>query len=87
MSSVTKLFHGLNQPVGPFDSSYELYYVALPFIEHRLPQWLFTASLYMPLFLFISRTILRKGFTTKLDSAQTTNEQADFYSKYGDLLD
>lgn len=87
MSFVLNVLALLNRPVLNFNNYYELYYVTLPFTQHKIPNWIFQISLYLPLAVYMSRTLLNISFDAALDTPQTEDESAEFMSKYADLLD
>jgi hypothetical protein len=87
MSFVPNVLALLNRPILNFTNYYELYYVTLPFMQHRIPNWVFQISLYLPLAAYLSRTRLNISFDAALDTPQTEDESHEFMSKYADLLD
>lgn len=85
-SLILNVLQLLNKPILNFTDSYEMYYVLLPFIHNKIPDWIFKVGLYLPLTLYLSRNLLKVSFDSSMNSQQTDEEQSEWDSKYGDLL-
>jgi hypothetical protein len=88
MSIVLELLKQLDKPIPilRFSNSYEAYYVLLPFIHTKIPDWIFKVGLYLPLVLYLSRNLLNISFDSLMSKPQTAEEENEWNNKYADLL-